>query len=164
MRIKIFTVGGTIDKVYFDQKSTYQVGKPQVEKILNIAGVTFNYQIEQIIRKDSLDMNEEDRQKVFKRVRECEQNKILITHGTDTMVETGKKLQKIKDKTIVLTGSMQPARFRDSDAIFNIGCAVGVLISSQPGTYIVMNGRRFQPENVKKNVQKSRFEIGNSKR
>ncbi|MCF7884930.1 MAG: asparaginase domain-containing protein [Candidatus Marinimicrobia bacterium] len=158
VKIKIFTVGGTIDKVYFDQKSTYQVGKPQVKKILEIAGVAFDYEIEQIIRKDSLDMNSKDRQKVFDRIKNCEQDKVLITHGTDTMVQTAKKLNTIKAKTIVLTGSMQPARFRDSDAIFNIGSAVGALVSSKPGTYIVMNGRRFDPETVRKNVEKGVFE------
>ncbi|HMA63031.1 MAG TPA: asparaginase domain-containing protein [bacterium] len=158
MQIKIFTVGGTIDKIYFDEKSTYQVGKPQVERILKTARVTFDYHIEQIIQKDSLDMNEADRQKVYDKIDGCDYNKVLITHGTDTMVKTALKLSKIEDKTIVLTGSMQPARFRDSDAIFNIGSAVGVLLSSQPGTYIAMNGRRFQPDQVRKNVDKGIFE------
>ena len=158
MKIQVFTVGGTIDKVYFDQKSTYQVGKPQVDRILNTAVVTFDYKIEQIIRKDSLDMNDRDRQKVYERIDNCRQDKILVTHGTDTMVETAKTLSSIQDKTIVLTGSMQPARFKDSDAIFNIGCAVGILVSSEPGTYIAFNGRRFIPEKVRKNRDKGIFE------
>lgn len=158
MEIKIFTVGGTIDKIYFDEKSTYQVGKPQVERILKTARVTFDYHIEQIIQKDSLDMNAADRQKVYDKIDGCDYDKVLVTHGTDTMVKTARKLSSIEDKTIVLTGSMQPARFRDSDAIFNIGSAVGVLLSSSPGTYIAMNGRRFQPDQVRKNVDKGIFE------
>jgi len=158
MKIQVFTVGGTIDKVYFDQKSTYQVGKPQVDRILNTAVVTFDYKIEQIIQKDSLDMNDRDRQKVYARINNCRQDKILVTHGTDTMVKTAKTLSSIQDKTIVLTGSMQPARFKDSDAIFNIGCAVGILVSSKPGTYIAFNGRRFLPNQVRKNRDKGIFE------
>ena len=99
-----------------------------------------------------------NRQKVYERVKNCKDDKILITHGTDTMVATAQRLNSISGKTIVLTGSMQPARFKDSDAIFNIGCAIGVLIASEPGTYIAMNGQRFLPDNVTKNVAQERFE------
>ncbi|GAG51643.1 unnamed protein product, partial [marine sediment metagenome] len=83
---------------------------------------------------------------------------IVVTHGTDTMIKTAKKLQAIADKVVVLTGAMQPAKFKSSDAEFNIGCAVVALQSLPPGIYIVMNGRIFKPERVRKNVQLNRFE------
>ncbi len=156
--IKFFAVGGTIDKVYFDRLSTYKVGEPGVSEILREANVSFDYECESILRKDSLYMTEKDRQEVFDRVSADESRYIVITHGTDTMVKTAKKLKGIKDKVIVLTGAMQPARFKSSDAEFNIGAAVAAVQLLAPGVYIVMSGCILDPDRVKKNRKLNRFE------
>jgi L-asparaginase len=156
--IKFFAVGGTIDKVYFDRLSAYKVGEPGVSEILREANVSFDYECESILRKDSLYMTEKDRQEVFDRVSADESRYIVITHGTDTMVKTAKKLKGIKDKVIVLTGAMQPARFKSSDAEFNIGAAVAAVQLLAPGVYIVMSGCILDPDRVKKNRKLNRFE------
>ncbi|MBW2492661.1 MAG: asparaginase [Deltaproteobacteria bacterium] len=158
MKIKIFTVGGTIDKVYFDRKSAYEVGEPRIGEILKEANVTFEYEISSILHKDSLDMTDEDRQLIFDKVASDQHRHILLTHGTDTMIQTAKKLQTIPDKVIVLTGAMAPARFKYSDAEFNIGCAVAAVQVLAPGVYIVMNGRIFDPDRIKKNLKQNWFE------
>lgn len=158
MRIKIFTTGGTIDKTYFDQKSTYQVGLPQASGVLQRANVAVDYEVVSIMQKDSLDMTESDREKIRETIVLDPADRIIVTHGTDTMVETSLCLKQITDKTIVLTGSMYPAQYRDSDAIFNLGCALISVQILPPGVYLVMNGRVFDPENTVKNVDLNRFE------
>ena len=158
MRIKFFTTGGTIDKVYFDAKSEFEVGPPQVREVVQNANVGFEYEIESILRKDSLDMNEQDRQMIRGHVQNEPARLIVVTHGTDTMVETGRALLGIPEKTIVLTGSMQPARFLGTDAFFNIGAAIGAVQSLPAGVYIVMNGRVFDPRRTRKNAAEHRFE------
>jgi len=159
MKIKFFAVGGTIDKVYFDQKSNYKVGEPGVHDILKDANVTFDYECESILQKDSLDMTETDRQLVFEKIQADEHRYIIVTHGTDTMVATARVLEPIQGKVIVLTGSMQPARFKVSDAEFNIGVAVAAVQIMPEGVYIAMNGRIFDPDKVKKNWEQNRFEV-----
>lgn len=158
MIIKFFTTGGTIDKVYFDAKSEFEVGPPQVLEVLRDANIVFEYRIESILRKDSLDMTDQDRQLIRQQVEAEPCLQIVITHGTDTMIRTAQALTGIPGKTIVLTGSMQPARFRVTDAVFNIGTAVGAVQSLPPGVYIVMNGRVFDPNRVRKNRDKNCFE------
>ena len=158
MNIKIFTTGGTIDKVYFDQKSEYQVGDPQANGVLERANVVLEYEVESIIRKDSLDFSDGDRELIRQKVESTSLKRVVITHGTDTMIETAKVLKNISGKTIVMTGSMYPAQFRDSDAVFNIGCAVIAAQVLVPGVYIAMNGRIFKPNHVRKNVELNRFE------
>ena len=157
--IKIITTGGTIDKVYFDQKSSFQVGESQIDDVLAGADVGFRYSIETLLKKDSLDLTDGDRQAIRDSIADdSDYRHFVVTHGTDTMVETAKVLQGIAGKVIVLTGSMQPARFQNSSAIFNIGCAVAVVQVLDPGVYVVMNGRVFAPERVFKNVEANRFE------
>ncbi len=158
MKIKIYTTGGTIDKVYFDQKSDYQVGDPQANGVLERANVVLDYEVESIIRKDSLDFTDEDRALIRKKVESTQSERLVITHGTDTMIETAKVLENISGKTIVMTGSMYPAQFRDSDAVFNIGSAVTAAQILGPGVYLAMNGRIFKPQHVRKNVELNRFE------
>jgi L-asparaginase len=158
MKLKFFTTGGTIDKVYFDAKSEFEVGEPQVREVLENSNVAFEYEIESILRKDSLDMTDEDRQLVRRRIEVEPCPLVVVTHGTDTMIETAKALCGIPHKTIVLTGSMQPARFRVTDAIFNIGSAIGAVQSLTPGVYIAMNGCIFDPARVRKNRERNRFE------
>jgi L-asparaginase len=157
-RIKFFAVGGTIDKVYFDRLSTYKVGEPGVSDILREANVSFEYAYESILRKDSLNMTEKDRQMIFDLVAAEETRHIVITHGTDTMVKTAKRLKGIKDKVIVLTGAMQPALFKSTDAEFNIGAAVAAVQLLPDGVYIVMNGLVLDPDKVRKNRKLHRFE------
>ena len=158
MRIKIYTTGGTIDKIYFDRKSEYQVGDPQAGGVLEKANVVFEYKIESIIKKDSLDFTTEDRNLIRDTVKATSEDKIVITHGTDTMIETARILKGLEGKTIVLTGSMYPAQFRDSDAVFNIGSAITAVQILPPGVYIAMNGRIFNPQSVVKNAKLNRFE------
>jgi len=158
MKIKFFTVGGTIDKIYFDRKNDYQVGESRLSEILEGARVGFEHDCESLLKKDSLDITEMERLMIRDRITRDDSRHIVITHGTDTMVQTAKALRGIPDKVIVLTGSMEPARFRSTDAEFNIGCAIMAVQLLEPGVYIVMNGRVFDPERVKKNIDQSRFE------
>jgi L-asparaginase len=154
----IVTTGGTIDKIYFDDKSDYQVGDPQIGGILRELNVAFRFTVIPIIRKDSLHINAEDRELLRATIAAQAAKHVLVTHGTDTMVETAKILATIEDKTIVLTGALNPARFRGSDAEFNIGTAVGAVQSLPPGVYVAMNGKIWNPTKVKKNVAANRFE------
>lgn len=158
LMIKIFSTGGTIDKIYFDAKSEFQVGEPQIDEVFQDAFISFDYVVESIMRKDSLDMTDADRALVRERVEQDSLQHFIITHGTDTMVETGRALQGILDKTIVLVGAMQPARLRKSDAIFNIGFAVAAVQLLPAGVYIAMNGRVFNPNTTIKNVPANKFE------
>jgi len=158
VKIKFITTGGTIDKIYFDAKSEYEVGPPQVADLLHEANVTFEFEIESVLRKDSLEMTDADRDLICGRVQADACDRIVITHGTDTMVQTANWLKKVQGKTIVLTGSMQPARFRVTDAEFNLGTAVAAVQVLSHGVYIAMNGRVFRPESVRKNVANHRFE------
>ncbi len=158
MKMKIFSVGGTIDKVYYDKLSEYQVGFPSVRNILDGLPIAFEYEIESLLRKDSLEMTDEDRQLVGAHVQADPARKIIITHGTDTMVATGQALHGIPDKCIVLTGAMEPANFKSSDAVFNVGVAIGAVASLPDGVYIAMNGRVYDPFKCRKNRAAGLFE------
>lgn len=158
MKIRFIAVGGTIDKVYFDRISEYQVGESAIGEILRDAKTTFHYTYESMIQKDSLDMTDEDRQEIHDTISAGEDRHIIVTHGTDTMIQTAKKLQTIPNKVILLTGAMVPAKFKSSDAPFNIGCAIGAVQSLPPGVYIAMNGRILDPNKVRKNRELNRFE------
>ena len=154
----IITTGGTIDNIYFDDKSDYQIGEPQISQILHAMHVAFDFEASALMRKDSLHIEDKDRILIRDAVTASDARQVLITHGTDSMVETAGVLKDIPDKTIVLTGALNPARFRDSDAIFNIGCAVGAVQSLPPGVYIAMNGKIWDPARVRKNRSENRFE------
>ena len=154
----VVTTGGTIDKVYFDDKSDYQVGEPQIGRILKELGVAFRFNVIPILRKDSLHIDDADRELMRAAIAAQPACHVLVTHGTDTMVETAKVLAQVGGKTIVLTGALNPAGFRGSDAEFNIGTAVGAVQSLPPGVYIAMNGRVWNPARVRKNVAANRFE------
>ncbi|HEX5663689.1 MULTISPECIES: asparaginase domain-containing protein [unclassified Lysobacter] len=154
----VVTTGGTIDKVYFDDKSDYQVGEPQIGRILEELGVAFRFSVIPIIRKDSLHITQADRELLRDAIAAQPARHVLVTHGTDTMVETAKVLAGVSGKTIVITGALNPAGFRGSDAEFNIGTAVGAVQSLPAGVYIAMNGRIWDPLKVRKNVTANRFE------
>lgn len=158
MKLRVIAVGGTIDKVYFDSASTYDVGEPQVGPLFAEANVTFAYEVESLLRKDSLAMTDADRALLRERVATASERMIVITHGTDTMTQTAELLEGIPDKVIVLTGAMQPARFRTSDALFNLGCAVAAVQLAAPGVYIAMNGRIRPAGTVRKNREAGKFE------
>jgi len=158
MYIKILSTGGTIDKVYFDAMSTYQVGPPNISAVFDELKLGFSYTIESLMKKDSLEITEDDRMLIYRAAKEDPAGNILITHGTDTMVETAKALADIQGKTIVLTGALKPALFKTTDAVFNIGCAIAAVQTLAPGVYIVMNGCVFTHDHVRKNVEQGVFE------
>ncbi len=156
--IAILTTGGTIDKVYFDAKSEYEVGPPNIKIILSEMNLAIEYRIESLMRKDSLDITAEDRSAIRSAVEQAPERRILITHGTDTMVETAKALLGLASKTVVLTGALEPALFKTSDAPFNIGCGLAAVQTAAPGVYIAMNGCIFDARRVRKNRETNRFE------
>jgi L-asparaginase len=155
--IVIVTTGGTIDKAYFDALSIYQIGEPVVKKLLDGANVTYPYRIIELLRKDSLELTDEDRQRLKETVAALDARRIVITHGTDTMTASAAVLAAIPDKTIVLTGALSPARFTESDATFNIGMAFAAVQALPPGVYVAMNGRVFRGDAVKKDRELRRF-------
>lgn len=159
MHIHFLSAGGTIDKVYFDAKSEFQVGPPQVAEILKLANVSFKYHTSSVLKKDSLEMTDADRAEVRRAVEAVQGERVVITHGTDTMADTARALLGIPGKTIVLTGAMEPALLRDSDAPFNVGCAVAAVQTMPPGVYVAMNGCVFSAEHVRKNREARRFEL-----
>ena len=158
MKVKIFTTGGSLDKGYSTKESAFVVGEPEIESILREARVTFDYEVESLLRKDSLELTEQDRELISRRVKEDPVRHILITHGTDTMARTGQSLTGIKGKTIVLTGAMQPASFKHTDAHFNVGFALAALQILPPGVYLAMNGAIFDPHRARKNMELDQFE------
>ena len=158
MQFTIYTTGGTIDKVYFDAKGGYEVGAPMVRQILEHGRVIGDVPIIELLRKDSLEMTAADRAAIRAAIAASDAMRIVITHGTDTMVETARELQGIEGKTIVLTGALQPARFADSDAEFNLGLAIGAVQALPAGVYIAANGQVFAANAVRKNAALNRFE------
>jgi len=157
-KLLIVTTGGTIDKIYFDDMSDYQIGEPLIGQILKQLQVGFKFKVNALMRKDSLHVTDEDRLVIRAEIAASDASHVLITHGTDSMVKTALVLADIPGKTMVLTGALNPARFRDSDAVFNIGCAVGALHTLPPGAWIAMNGCIWDPHKVQKNRAKNRFE------
>jgi L-asparaginase len=129
-----------------------------IAELLKEAHVTAEVTIEPVLAKDSLELDDADRRLIRERVAACQPDRVLITHGTDTMAETARSLAGIAGKTIVLTGSMQPARFRNTDAVFNVGFALGVVQVLPPGVYLAINGRVFDAAHVRKNRERQRFE------
>ena len=156
--LTIVTTGGTIDKIYFDDKSDFQIGAPQIGDILKQLGAAFEFEVIPILRKDSLHITDEDRELIRRTIEQQPHRHVLVTHGTDTMVETAHELLALKGKVIVLTGALNPARFQNSDAVFNIGCAIGAVQVLPPGAYITMSGRVWDPAKVRKNRDANRFE------
>ncbi len=158
MHIQFITTGGTIDKIYFDALSQFEVGDSQVKAMLTDALVDFSYEVIAIFKKDSLEITDDDRANVRAHIEASDHSHFIITHGTDTMPETAAALRGIKDKTVVLTGALTPARFRTTDAVFNIGMAVGAVQTTAPGVYIAMSGQVFDAGQVRKNRKANRFE------
>lgn len=158
MFIRFITTGGTIDKVYFDALSQFEIGESPLDAILADALVSFDYEIVPMFRKDSLELTDADRQQLKGFIEADDAEKYVISHGTDTMVETADMLSDLRGKTIVLTGALSPARFRTTDAIFNVGMAVAAVQTAEQGVYIAMSGQVFAAGSVRKNRAENRFE------
>ena len=158
IQLAILTCGGTFDKVYHDALSDYTIGPPCAPDILADAGVREGWELLEVMRKDSLDMTDADRDTLYQAVTNCAAAHLVIIHGTDTMVDSAARLADIKDKTIVFTGAMSPARFRQTDAPFNLGFAIAAAKTAKPGVYIAMGGQLHPHNQVRKNREQSRFE------
>lgn len=155
--IAVVTTGGTIDKAYFDALSEYQVGESVIGRLLTIAQVTKPYRLIELLRKDSLELTDEDRARLKETVAALPERRVVITHGTDTMTQSASAFSSIKDKTIVFTGALAPARFAESDASFNLGMAFAAAQCLPSGVYITMNGQVFEATHVRKDRGGSRF-------
>jgi len=158
MTIKVLITGGTIDKQYNELNGELIFTQSSVEDMLAQGGAKLDISVETVMLKDSLDMDDNDRQKILTSCLACEESQIVITHGTDTMVETSQVLAAgIKDKTIVLLGAMVPYQFKNSDALFNLGCAMAAVQTLESGVYITMNGKVFKYDEVVKNRELGEF-------
>lgn len=156
--IKIFVTGGTFDKEYNEINGKLYFKKTHLHEMLELGRSQLKVDIETLMMKDSLEMSDEDRNLIVKKCFESNEDRILITHGTDTMVKTAKLLAKKNSlKTIVLTGAMIPYKFGSSDGLFNLGSALSFLQSMPHGIYIAMNGNIFNWDNVKKNTELGLF-------
>ncbi|MCE1164221.1 MAG: asparaginase domain-containing protein [Bacteroidetes bacterium] len=142
MKILFIQTGGTIDKDYPKNKNGYafEIGEPAVKRVLEKINPSFDYEIIHFLKKDSTEIIDEDRRKLLELCEGTPHSKIVVTHGTDTMIETAEFLSSVKNKTIVLTGAFKPERFKDSDADFNAGTAIGAVNALGAGVYISMNG------------------------
>lgn len=158
MFIRFLTTGGTIDKVYFDDLSQFEIGESQIKHILDDGLIGFDYEIVPLLQKDSLDMTDDDRTQLREYILGDDADRYVITHGTDTMPATADVLADLAGKTIVLTGALSPARFKSTDAVFNIGMAVAAAQVAPPGVYIAMSGQVFEAGQVRKNRTENRFE------
>ena len=158
MHIRFITMGGTIDKIYFDALSEYAIGDSPLQGILAEGMVDFEFDIVPLLKKDSLEMTDEDRALLRAYIEDDDGSLYVVTHGTDTMPVTAEALLGIDGKTIVLTGALSPARFRTTDAVFNVGMAVAAVQVAKPGVYIAMSGQVFEAGTVRKNRAENRFE------
>lgn len=158
MKLKIFATGGTFDKIYNEFDGSLIFKETHLNKMLNESKNKVDVDIETIMLIDSLYMEDHHRQEILNKCKSCQENRIVITHGTDKLVETAQLLGKeIKDKTIVLTGSLIPYSFVKSDAHFNLGCVMAFAQTLSKGVYITMHGKIFSYDNVKKNKETNEF-------
>lgn len=157
-KIKFLITGGTIDKIYSEYKGDLSYTVSNIDHIIKQSRMTVDYSIQTITLKDSLDLNASDRIYMREYCKTVEDECIIVIHGTDTIVDTAKALSTLKDKTIILTGSIIPYVVANSDAMFNIGCAIAYSQSLQHGTYVVMNGIAFDVLNVVKNKETQQFQ------
>ena len=157
--IKIFSTGGTFDKEFNELNGELYFKKTQLHELLELGRSQLNVKVETLMMIDSLNMTDDERQYIIKKCQKESSQRIIITHGTDTMVETAKILAgHIQNKTIILTGAMIPIKFGSSDGLFNLGSALSFVQILEPGIYITMNGRYFNWDNVRKNKNLGIFE------
>jgi L-asparaginase len=163
MAIRIFVTGGTFDKEYNELNGDLYFKDTHLHEMLRLGRSKLNLEITTLMMIDSLDMREEDRIKIAEACNQSGEERILITHGTDTMPETAMVLSnQVKNKTIVLTGAMVPYKFGSSDGLFNLGSALAFVQALPHGVYVAMNGKIFEANNVKKNKATGEFETINS--
>ena len=156
--IRILTTGGTIDKLYFDALSEFQVGDTIVDRLLQRGRVRHPYAVQEVCRKDSLELTDADRAAIAQAVRDAPEIRIVVTHGTDTMVETAAALaDAAAGKTVVFTGALAPARMTESDAPFNLGLAFAAAQTAPPGVWIAMSGTIFDARRVAKDRSAGAF-------
>ncbi len=159
MTVQVFITGGTFDKEYNELNGELFFQDSHLPKMLRRGRSLADTNVRTIMMTDSLEMSEADREIILSNCRRCATDRILITHGTDTMVDTARYLaEHLDDKTVVLTGAMVPYVFGSSDGLFNLGAALAFAQTLAPGIYIAMNGRYFQHDNVRKNREKGIFE------
>lgn len=159
MTIRIFITGGTFDKEYNEITGQLYFNDTHMHDLLDMGRSKVPVEIRTLMMIDSLEMTDEDRELIAYQCIQCDENKIVITHGTDTMADTARMLaNKVTDKTIVLTGAMIPIKFGSSDGLFNLGSALAFAQTLPAGVYVAMNGRYFNWDNVRKNKQTGMFE------
>lgn len=159
MAIRIFITGGTFDKEYNELNGTLFFKDTHLHEMLKLGRCRVDVDIRTLMMIDSLEMKEDDRDLIVQQCIKCEEDKIVITHGTDTMVETAIVLAKAAiPKTIIITGAMIPYKFGSSDGLFNLGSALAFVQTLPVGVYIAMNGKYFNWNNVRKNKQTAQFE------
>lgn len=159
MKIRVFITGGTIDKSYNMQNGELHFVDSHIPAMLAESRCKADYELDKLMLKDSHDISDSDRLQILSACMQCEEAKIIITHGTDTMVKTAQLLaEHIDDKTVVLTGAMIPYVFEKSDSLFNLGTAFSAVQCLPAGVYITMNGRVFNANDVVKNLEEGVFE------
>jgi L-asparaginase len=159
MAIRIFITGGTFDKEYNELNGQLYFKDTHLQELLSLGRSQVAVEIRTLMMIDSLEMTDHDRELIAHQCNSCEEEKIVITHGTDTMAETAQMLaKKVKDKTVVLTGAMIPIKFGSSDGLFNLGSALAFAQTLSKGVYVAMNGRYFHWDNVRKNKETGVFE------
>ncbi len=157
MSLLIVTTGGTIDKVYFDAKSDFEVGESVVADLLKQAHVRAPFTVVSPLRKDSLELTDADRILIRSTIESRAERQIVVTHGTDTMTQSAAVLSDLSDRVVVMTGALAPARFAETDAVFNVGMAVAAAQTLSPGVYIAMNGEIFNWQEVRKDRTQNAF-------
>jgi L-asparaginase len=159
MSIRVFVTGGTFDKEYDELRGTLDFRQTHVPEMLKLGRCRVDVDVTTLMMIDSLEMTAEDRARIVRHCRECAEDRIIITHGTDTMVETARAIaEDVSDRTVVLTGAMIPYAFGSSDGLFNLGSAISFVQALPEGVYIAMNGRWFPWNDVRKNREKGTFE------
>ncbi len=162
MKIRILVTGGTFDKEYNELNGTLFFQHTYVEHMLQRGRCRLDVSVEVLMMKDSLEMTDADRARIVHECNDCDEERVVITHGTDTMVETAKAIAfGVQHKTIVLTGAMVPYAFGSSDGLFNLGSALSFVQALPHGVYVAMNGRVFLWNNVRKNRELGIFEAAN---
>lgn len=159
MKITFLQTGGTIDKDYPRKTKGYafEIAEPAINRVLERVNPNFEFEVITVIRKDSQEITDDDRDEIYKACEKVKAERIIITHGTDTMIETAQRLNPIEDKTIILTGALLPERFSNSDAMFNIGTAVGAINVLEQGVYIAMNGRIYPSDKCARDMDTGLF-------
>jgi L-asparaginase len=159
MSVRIFITGGTFDKEYNELTGQLYFKDSHLPEMLELGRCLVPVDIRTLMMIDSLEMTDIDRELIARHCMDADEDRIIITHGTDTMAETARILsEKIKNKTVVITGAMVPYKFGSSDGLFNLGSAMAFVQTLKPGVYVAMNGRCFEAANVRKNKQTGEFE------